>query len=59
MSSILEMVRILLPLILTGGIAIFVVMRMKHKYEEGTLGKKKSKGAQQLLDSLIPLVMIV
>ncbi|WP_080876290.1 hypothetical protein [Oceanobacillus timonensis] len=49
--------RVLLPLVLVCGIAIFVVMRMKHKYEKGTLGKKKSKGAQQLLDSLIPLGM--
>ncbi|MCP3027222.1 hypothetical protein [Halobacillus sp. A5] len=54
----MEIVRILLPVVLVGGIAVFVVMRMKHKYKKNTLGKKKSKGAQNLLDSLIPLGMM-
>ncbi len=54
-----EIGRILLPFVLVCGIAIFVVMRMKHKYTKGTLGKKKSISAQQLLDSFIPLGMII
>ncbi|REB11029.1 hypothetical protein DVB69_01440 [Sporosarcina sp. BI001-red] len=58
MEAALEIVRILYPLIIVGGIAIFVVMGMKQKYEKGTLGKKESKGAQNLLDSLIPLGML-
>ncbi|WP_010530554.1 hypothetical protein [Lentibacillus jeotgali] len=59
MGSDLEIVRILLPVVIAGGIAVFVVMRMKHKYKKGTLGKKESKGAQNLLDSLIPLGMMI
>ncbi|GAB3069194.1 hypothetical protein [Virgibacillus ainsalahensis] len=55
----MEIARILLPIVVVGGIAIFVVIRMKHKYKKGTLGKKKSKGAQNLLDSLIPFGMMI
>ena len=32
---------------------------MQHKYKNGTLGKKKTKGAQNLLDSLIPFGMMI
>ncbi|CAM3999902.1 hypothetical protein [Lederbergia lenta] len=59
MGIVPEIVRILLPMIIVGGIAVFVVFRMKHKYKKGTLGKKKSKGAQNLLDSLIPFGMMI
>lgn len=55
----MEIARILLPIVVVGGIAIFVVIRMKYKYKKGTLGKKKSKSAQNLLDSLIPLGMMI
>ena len=51
MDSALEIARILLPILIVGGIAVFVVMRMKSKHTRGTLGKKKSKSAQSLLDS--------
>src|SRR5699024_521257 len=47
------------PVAIVGGIGIFVVYRLKHKYKQGTLGKKKNKGAQNLLDSFIPLGMLV
>ncbi|UJL46492.1 hypothetical protein KFZ58_00450 [Virgibacillus sp. NKC19-16] len=46
------------PLVIVGGITVFVIGRLKHKYNQGNLGKKKSKGAQDLLDSLIPIGMI-
>ena len=59
MSSILGIGRIILPLVIVCGIAVFVVLRMKDKYKKGTLGKKKSKSAQHLLDSLIPLGMVM
>ncbi|MGM8216268.1 hypothetical protein ACLIA0_11920 [Bacillaceae bacterium W0354] len=59
MDLILEIARILLPVVTVSGIAIFVVLRMNYKYKNSTLGKKKSKGAQLLLDSLIPLGMMV
>lgn len=55
MEEIMEIVRIVLPVAITGAIGVFVVFRLKHKYNKGTLGKKKSKSAQSLLDSLIPL----
>ena len=46
------------PVVIVGGIVVFVIKRMKHKYKQGKLGKKKSKGAQNLLDSLIPMGML-
>jgi len=55
MSLIMEIVRIVLPVAIIGGIGVFVVYRMKHKYDQGTLGRKNSKAAQNLLDSLMPL----
>lgn len=55
----MEMIRIILPILIVGGIGVFVILRMKHKYKKGTLGKKESKGAQILLDSLIPFGMII
>ena len=59
MNSVFEITSVLLPLLLVSGIAVFVVFRMKQKQKNGTLGKKKSTDAQVLLDSLIPLGMII
>ncbi|GGK02572.1 hypothetical protein GCM10007063_26090 [Lentibacillus kapialis] len=59
MGLALEIARVLLPLVIVSGIAVFVVVRMKRKYKKGTLSKKKTKSAQNLLDSLIPLGMMV
>jgi len=58
MELVMEIMRIILPIIIVGVIGIFVVYRMKHKYDQGKLGKKESKGAQNLLDSLLPLGML-
>nr|WP_142950474.1 alcohol dehydrogenase catalytic domain-containing protein [Bacillus wiedmannii] len=41
------------------GIVEDVIGRLKNKYDNGTLGKKKSKNAQVLLDSLIPIGMLL
>ncbi|HDR7610605.1 TPA: hypothetical protein QCX47_002169 [Bacillus mycoides] len=46
------------PVVIVGGIVLYVIARMKHKYTQGKLGKKKSKEAQNLLDSLIPMGML-
>ncbi|MBY7141624.1 hypothetical protein KFZ56_00580 [Virgibacillus sp. NKC19-3] len=46
------------PVILVGGIAVFVIYRLKRKYNQGNFGKKESKGAQHVLDSLIPIGML-
>lgn len=59
MGLVLEITRILLPFVIVAGIAVFVVIRMKHKYMKDTLGKKKSKNAQNFLDSLIPFGMML
>lgn len=59
MDLALEIARISLPVIIVGGIAVFVVIRMAHKYKKDILGKKKSKSAQNLLDSLIPFGMMI
>lgn len=58
MVLILEITRILLPIIIISGIAIIVIVRMKHKYNKGTFGKKKSKTTQNL-DSLISFGMMI
>lgn len=47
------------PVLIVGGIVLYVIGRLKHKYNNGTLGKKKSKNAQILLDSFIPMGMLV
>lgn len=52
------MVSVLLPLIIISMIALFVIFRMKDKYNKKTLGKKESEAAQIVLDSLIPFGMI-
>ncbi|KMY50017.1 hypothetical protein [Peribacillus loiseleuriae] len=48
----------LAPVVIVGGIVVFVIERLKHKYNQGNLGKNKSKDAQDLLDSLIPMGML-
>lgn len=47
------------PVVIAGGIVLYVIGRLKHKYNNGTLGKKKSRNAQVLLDSFIPMGMLV
>ncbi|CDN34366.1 hypothetical protein [Bacillus thuringiensis] len=47
------------PVILVGGIVVFVIKRLERKYKHGKLGKKKSNEAQILLDSFIPIGMLV
>ncbi|WP_062049396.1 hypothetical protein [Bacillus sp. JCM 19034] len=42
----------------SGGIVVFVIRRLHHKYNQETLGKKKSEDAQSILDSSIPLGML-
>ncbi len=59
MEFVIEMVWILLPLVVVGIIAIFVVTQLKTKQKRGTLGKKNSQEAQTVLDSLIPLGMLL
>ncbi|MFC9446176.1 hypothetical protein ACFTSE_08045 [Bacillus cereus] len=47
------------PVLIVGGIVVYVIGRLKHKYNNGNLGKKKSKNAQILLDSFIPMGMVL
>ncbi len=47
------------PVLIVGGIVVFVIKRLEHKYKHGKLGKKKSNEAQILLDSLIPIGMFI
>ncbi|MGN4941909.1 hypothetical protein [Bacillus cereus group sp. MYBK104-1] len=49
----------LAPIVIVGGIVVFVIKRLKHKYNEGRLGKNKSQKAQLLLDSFIPIGMLI
>lgn len=47
------------PVLIVGGIVVFVIKRLEHKYKHSKLGKKKSNEAQILLDSLIPIGMFI
>ncbi|MBJ7986498.1 MULTISPECIES: hypothetical protein [Bacillus] len=53
------LITVIAPVVIVGGIILFVIGRLKHKYNNGNLGKKKSKNAQVLLDSLIPMGMLL
>jgi len=55
MELFMGILGIVLPIVIVGGIAVFVVKRLEHKQKQGKLGKKNSKDAQNLLDSLMPL----
>ncbi|MGN7402512.1 hypothetical protein ACTHO0_21915 [Cytobacillus praedii] len=59
MGVVMEVLRSVLPVVINGGIAVFVIKRLEHQYKQGNLGKKKSKAAQNLLNSLIPLGMLI
>ncbi|MFJ8064649.1 hypothetical protein ACIQYS_08465 [Psychrobacillus sp. NPDC096426] len=54
----MEFIMAIAPVVLVGGIVLFVIKRLKHKYNQGNQSKKKSKGVQDLLDSLIPMGML-
>lgn len=58
MELFMELVGIVLPIAIIGGTTVFVIKRLEHKHNQGKLGKKKSKVAQNLLDSLMPLGML-
>lgn len=55
MEPIIDIILIVLPIVIVGAIALFVISRLKAKQRRGTLGKKETTEAQTLLDSLIPL----
>lgn len=43
MGLSLEIARIVLPVVIVGGIAIFVILRMKHKYKKELWVRKNKK----------------
>lgn len=59
MEPVIDIILIVLPIVIVGAIALFVISRLKAKQKRGTLGKKETTEAQTLLDSLIPLGLIV
>src|SRR5690606_26483384 len=58
METILDIISIVLPVIIAGAIAAFVINQLKGKQTRGRLGKQATAQAQTLLDSLSPLGMI-
>lgn len=58
MELFMEIVGNLLPVVIVGGIAIFIVKKLEHKQKQGKTGRKKSSDQQDLLDSLLPLGML-
>ncbi|PID15664.1 hypothetical protein CSV63_07765 [Sporosarcina sp. P34] len=59
MQAIIETLCIVFPIIVAALIVVFVIKRLDRKTKQGSLPRKKSKGAQTLLDSLIPLGMLI
>lgn len=59
MQAVIEIFGIVLPIIIAGLIVVFVIKRLDGKMKQGALPKKKSTSAQTLLDSLIPLGMLI
>ena len=58
----MDLVRIVLPalpVLIVGGIVVYVIVSLKRLSNEGKLVKKKSESAQIWIDSLIPLGMLV
>lgn len=58
MESIMEIIGKVLPVVIVGGIAIFIIKKLEHKQKQGKTGRKNSNDQQDLLDSLIPLGML-
>lgn len=54
----MNLVMAILPVLIVGGIVVYVILSLKHLSNEGKLVKKKSESAQIWIDSLIPLGMI-
>ena len=44
--------------VIMGGIAVYVIKRLQHQYNQGSLAMRKSKGAQDLVNSLMPIGML-
>ena len=58
MKTVTDIILIVLPILIVGAIAFFVILSLKSKQRRGTLGKKKTSEAQTWLDSMIPLGMV-
>jgi len=58
METVTDIILIVLPILIVGAIALFVILSLKSKQRRGTLGKKKTSEAQTWLDSMIPLGMV-
>ena len=52
------LVMAIVPVVIVGGIVVYVIERLKHKCNKSNLGKRKSEGVQNLLNSLIPIGML-
>ncbi|WP_080874483.1 hypothetical protein [Oceanobacillus timonensis] len=53
----MEIIKAIAPLIIVGGIAVFVVNRAKYKFNQSSPEKKKSKEKQDVSISFIPIGM--
>lgn len=59
METVLEIIKIVSPIIFVGIISIFVISMLVGKQRRGKLGKMKTKKAQIVLDTLIPIGMLI
>lgn len=58
MSTLIEIIPVIFPMVIVCAVAVLVIKRMKSKYEKGKLGRKQTNQAQILLDTFIPLGML-
>ena len=46
------------PVVIIVGMVVYVIKRLQHQYNQGSLAKRKSKDAQDLVDGLMPIGMV-
>ena len=54
----MELFLAIAPVAIIGGMVVYVIKRLQHQYNQGNLAERKSKGAQDLIDSLMPIGML-
>lgn len=59
MDITLDIIWIVLPIVIVGGIGLFIVKGLRYKSYDRNDGKRKSRNAEHLLNSIIPFGLII
>ena len=54
----MELLLAITPVVIIGGMVVYVIKKLQQQYNQGSHAKRKSKGAQDLIDSLMPIGML-